>query len=63
MPWIVGYHWFEWVDQPPDGRFDGEDNNWGLVNVHDVPYAEVVDRMSQVNPRIWDTLEVPTGGI
>lgn len=47
--WIVGYHWFDWVDQPPDGRFDGEDNNWGLVNAADEPYAALVAEMTAVN--------------
>ena len=59
VPWIVGYHWFEWVDQPPDGRFDGEDNNWGLVDELDQPYTTVVERMTAVNPDAWSFLEVP----
>lgn len=49
MPWIVGMHWFEWCDQPPVGRFDGEDNNWGLVNNDDEPYEVLVERTAQVN--------------
>jgi len=59
VPWIVGYHWFAWVDQPADGRFDGEDNNWGLVTEADEPYPLVTQRMAQVNPEVWDTLRVP----
>ncbi len=59
LPWIVGYHWFEWVDQPAEGRFDGEDNNWGLVDEADQPYEVVVERMGQVNPRIHEHLWVP----
>ena len=59
IPWIVGYHWFEWVDQPPDGRFDGEDNNWGLVSQLDEPYTSVVERTTAVNPDAWSFLEVP----
>ena len=43
-PWIVGVHWFAWVDQPVDGRFDGEDNNWGLVNEADEPYEVLTER-------------------
>jgi len=41
-PWITGYHWFEFSDQPAEGRFDGENNNWGLVNKKDDPYEEVI---------------------
>lgn len=41
-PWGVGLHWFEWTDEPPGGRFDGENSNWGLVSLEDEPYAELV---------------------
>jgi hypothetical protein len=51
VPWIVGTHWFEWADQPAEGRFDGEDNNWGLVNEADDPYTVLVERMTAVNAR------------
>lgn len=50
-PWIVGHHWFEWVDQPAGGRFDGEDNNFGLVDIHDDPWQVLVDRMTAVHAR------------
>jgi len=58
-PWLVGYHWFAWADQPAEGRFDGEDNNWGLVNEQDEPYTVVTDEMAVVNPEIWDLLREP----
>jgi agarase len=53
-PYFVGYHWFEWVDEPKGGRFDGEDGNYGLVNLADDPYGALVERFSQVNRRAWD---------
>ena len=28
-PAVVGYHWFEHADQPAQGRFDGENSNFG----------------------------------
>lgn len=60
VPWIVGYHWFEWVDQPPGGRAsDGEDNNWGVVDELDQPYTAVTERMAAVNPQVFHHLEVP----
>ena len=40
--WVVGQHFFEHADEPAAGRFDGEDSNFGLVNLHDDPYAPVV---------------------
>ena len=36
--WVVGQHWFEHADEPPAGRFDGEDSNFGLVDNDDEPY-------------------------
>ncbi len=36
--WVVGQHWFEHADEPPAGRFDGEDSNFGLVDNDDDPY-------------------------
>lgn len=59
VPWIVGYHWFEWVDQPVEGRFDGEDNNWGLVNEQDEPYTHITEAMTQTNPIIYGQLRIP----
>ncbi|MFH1464040.1 MAG: hypothetical protein ABIO70_06625 [Pseudomonadota bacterium] len=60
QPLVVGYHWFEWVDQPQGGRsLDGEDNNWGLVNQQDEIYEELTERMSTVNAAIFDELRVP----
>jgi agarase len=38
-PWVVGDAWFEYVDEPAGGRTgDGENSNWGLVSVANVPY-------------------------
>lgn len=48
-PWIVGDQWFEYVDEPANGRFDGEDSNFGLVSTADVPWATLVERMAQVH--------------
>jgi agarase len=43
LPEAVGYHWFEWVDEPKEGRFDGENSNYGLVDIQDRPYKEFVE--------------------
>lgn len=50
-PMVVGMHWFEWADQSPQGRFDGEDSNYGLVDIRNVPYADVAERMAATNAR------------
>jgi len=49
LPEAVGYHWFEWVDEPQEGRFDGEDSNYGLVDITDRPYQEFVEAVKQAN--------------
>lgn len=48
-PYMVGQHWFEHVDQPVGGRFDGEDNNFGLVTVDDEPYQDFVEPVTVTN--------------
>jgi len=41
---IIGCHWFTYVDQPISGRAqDGENSAFGLVDVTDQPYQEVVN--------------------
>ena len=59
VPWIIGYHWFAWVDQPADGRFDGENNNWGLVTEADEPYPLLTQGMARVNAELWGALRLP----
>ncbi len=45
QPFMIGSEYFMWTDDPPEGvtRASPEDCNYGLVNVHDVPYGEVVE--------------------
>ena len=39
IPYVVGADWFQWNDEPPAGRKqDGEDVNFGIVDVDDAPY-------------------------
>ncbi len=54
LPEAVGYHWFEWVDEPKEGRFDGENSNYGLVDIHDRPYAEFVEAARKANDAALD---------
>ena len=44
-PWVVGDEWFEYVDEPQGGRFDGENSNFGVVDVEDQPYQDLVSQM------------------
>ncbi len=52
LPFMVGYHWFQWTDEPADGRFDGENSNYGVVNKDDEPWTILVDRMKRLNGEI-----------
>ncbi len=46
---VVGYHWFEHADQPAEGRFDGENSNFGTVTIDDRVYDELTRMMTAVN--------------
>ncbi|MEX2717384.1 MAG: hypothetical protein Q6370_013865 [Candidatus Sigynarchaeota archaeon] len=50
-PYAVGYHWFQWADQPAEGRFDGENSNFGLVTIKDEPYTLLVEMAASTNLR------------
>lgn len=52
LPYVVGYHWFQYFDQPRHGRFDGENSNFGLVTILDEPYPLLTQEMSRTNRRI-----------
>lgn len=49
MPYLLGYHWFNYHDQPPMGRFDGENSNYGLVDIQDRPYDEITSALREIN--------------
>lgn len=41
LPWVVGADWFQYFDEPRHGRDDGENFNFGLVDIYDRPYDDV----------------------
>jgi agarase len=49
QPGLVGCHWFEHADQPAEGRFDGEDCNYGIVTITDGDYPDMTRAMSALN--------------
>ncbi len=56
-PWVIGDGWFEYVDEPANGRVpDGENNNFGLVNVNDQAYPDLVNAASLVHSILPDRL-------
>ncbi len=55
LPFVIGFDWFQWCDESPMGRGDGEDVNFGLVDIHDRPYEDLVRQIRRTNlalPRI-----------
>ncbi|MFO0838130.1 MAG: hypothetical protein U1D55_06345 [Phycisphaerae bacterium] len=52
IPVIVGAHWFEFADQSPQGRFDGEDSNYGIVDIENRPYETLLNAMKRVHAEI-----------
>src|SRR5204862_5212772 len=49
LPEIVGTHWFQYYDHPKGGRADGEDYNFGLVDVDDRPYGQLTEALAAAN--------------
>jgi hypothetical protein len=50
LPYVVGADWFQYYDEPPHGRkLDGEDYNFGLVDIHDRPYDNVTKAFASLD--------------
>ena len=49
LPACVGFHWFQYSDQPAEGRFDGENSNYGLVKGDDSAWDLLTSTMKEVN--------------
>ena len=53
LPWVIGADWFQWADEPPSGRnADGEDVNFGIVDVDDREYPLLVDAIRTTAPQL-----------
>lgn len=50
LPGCVGFQWFQYRDQPREGRRrDGENSNYGVVRLDGTPWKVLTDRMREVN--------------
>ncbi len=49
MPQMVGWHWFQYFDEAPLGRGDGEDYNMGLVDINNREYSAMVKASIAIN--------------
>jgi len=45
IPSVVGSHWFQYYDHPKGGRPDGEDYDFGLVDIDDRPYERLTEAL------------------
>jgi hypothetical protein len=53
MPMIIGTHYFQYLDQPVTGRFDGENYLFGFVNQQDIPYQEMIKHARETHQQIY----------
>ncbi|MHC4149472.1 MAG: DOMON domain-containing protein [Planctomycetota bacterium] len=54
LPYIIGADWFQWNDEPPSGRGDGEDVNFGVVDINDELYEDLAKAIRQTTPVLND---------
>ena len=53
------YHWFEHADEPKEGRFDGENSKYGVVDIQDEPYKILTQAMTRLNAQAEKLHEKP----
>jgi hypothetical protein len=49
LPYVLGADWFQFADEPQHGRNDGENFNFGLVDINDHPYDEIAAMFAALN--------------
>jgi hypothetical protein len=54
IPEIIGAHWFQYYDHPKGGRPDGEDYDFGLVDINDQPYRRLTAALANANRRAYE---------
>jgi hypothetical protein len=52
LPYVVGAHWFQFTDEPTKGRDDGEDYNFGLIDIHNRPYDQLTSAFTRMHTDI-----------
>ena len=53
-PYLVGTHWFQYLDSPITGRaHDGENYNVGFVSTTDIPYPPMIKKAKEVNSGLY----------
>ncbi len=49
LPYVVGADWFQYYDEPPGGRFDGENFNFGLIDIQNGEYQGLIRAIRSVS--------------
>jgi len=49
IPYVIGADWFQYYDEPAHERHDGENFNFGLVDIHDRPYEALTATSSALD--------------
>jgi hypothetical protein len=53
-PYVVGTHWFQYLDQPTTGRGDGENYQIGFVDICDRPYPQIVQAARDLGSSMYE---------
>jgi hypothetical protein len=53
-PYLVGAHWFQYLDQATTGRGDGENYQIGFVDICDTPYPEIIQAARAVGRSMYE---------
>jgi hypothetical protein len=53
-PELIGMHYFQWLDQPVFGRFDGENYNIGLMDICNTPYNELIEAAKLTHNKMYE---------
>ena len=63
LPFLIGYDYFMWVDEPPEGISDAfpEDSNYGLINEQGEAYPEITSMFTRLHKTVgtWRRASVP----
>jgi len=53
-PELIGIHYFQWLDQPIFGRFDGENYNIGFMDICNRPYKELINAAKKSHTKMYE---------
>ena len=54
LPYFIGGHYFQYLDEPITGRFDRETSFNGFVSIADIPHPHLVKAAKASHSRIYN---------